>query len=189
MQWAKAVLLALALLGACALPAYAEFYRLEGRFECLNDPAATCTDAASVWPVPQPARPATPDRTPSATPPAQAAPTPPLGLMPQPAAAADPVGDISARVEAGKATPGDILVLRRAASGGERRALELLAWCNVKGLGTRRDPIQAYLLYGAAASVGISNARQNQAAVYEKELTPEQRQQALMIENSVVLPQ
>jgi hypothetical protein len=186
MRRAKATLVVLMFLGVYALPARAQFYNLEGRFQCLNNPAAICFDAASDWPPPSPpeAR-VIPDPAPAVVP-AKAIPMPASVTPPGPAA--DPIRDIAARLEAKKPAPDDVSMLRRAAGGGDRRALELLAWSALMGLGTERDPVQAYLLYSAAASVGITNARQNRASIYENELTPEQRHQALLIENDVLLP-
>jgi TPR repeat protein len=189
MQRVIAALLALSFLEV--VPAQAQFYSLEGRFQCLNDPAAICFDASSGWPAPKPdaRRVAQPAAAAVAVPPARAVKARPVQLVPQSApAATDPIREISARLQAGKPAPGDVAILRRAARAGDRRALELLAWCNLKGLGTPRDPLQAYLLYSAAAAMGISPAQQNLARIYEDELTPEQRHQALMIENSVLFP-
>jgi hypothetical protein len=44
--------------------------------------------------------------------------------------------------------------------------------------------MQAFRLYGEAAAAGAAGARANQAAIYERALTPEQRQQALDAETA-----
>ena len=73
-------------------------------------------------------------------------------------------------------------MLRRAAAAGDLRAIELLAWCALRGIGTSRDPIAAYFLYGEAAAGDVPHARDNQALIYERSLTPVQRQRVLEIE-------
>jgi TPR repeat protein len=57
-----------------------------------------------------------------------------------------------------------------------------LAWAELVGVGVARDPVQAYFLYGKAAGAGVLTARRDQAAVYQGILTPEERQQILLIE-------
>jgi len=182
-------------LGCAALPARAQFYSLEGRFECLDDPRALCGDVA-----PQATAPAPPASVAAALAPrpplaasgqggvASAHPTPPLAPAAAAhhgaaAASADPVREIVQRLQAGHPAPDDPATLRRLADRGDRRALELLAWSSLKGLGTARDPVRAFLLYGLAADLGVAAARHNQAIIYETELTSEQRQQVLMIAN------
>ena len=174
--------LALAL-GCAALPAHAQFYSLEGRFECLDDPHAVCGDVAQQ--APAPAASATTVATAASRPLAAAG---QHGAPARPAAAhqgdaADPVRAIAQRLQAGHPAAGDATALRRLAEGGDRRALELLAWSNLKGVGTARDPVQAFLLYGLAADLGVGTARHNQAVIYETELSPEQRQQVLTLAN------
>jgi TPR repeat protein len=173
---------------ACAAPAAAQFYSLEGRFECLNDPKAVCFDATSDGPMARPSEASTPAAESRARParPRQAS---PAGVAPRPAEAADALHEIAKRLESGRPAPDDAAALRRLAEGGDTQALELLAWCNLKGMGVARDPLRAYLLYGIAASIGVAGARRNQAIIYENDLTSEQRQQALTIENGVVQAQ
>ena len=66
---------------------------------------------------------------------------------------------------------------------GDARALEMLAWCALTGVGTPRDPVRAYFLYGDAAVAGAPKGRENQVTVYERTLTSNQRQQVLEVEN------
>jgi hypothetical protein len=96
-----------------------------------------------------------------------------------PAAVEDPLSMIAKRVQAGTANGGDITWLRQAAHAQNARAVELLAWCELHGVAVPSDPIQAYILYGIAASNGLPHARDNQALVYEQSLTSDQRQQLL----------
>jgi len=70
------------------------------------------------------------------------------------------------------------------ASYGAIRAVEVLGWCKLGGIGTTADVVAAYWLYREAADLGVPNARKNQVAIYETRLTPEQRQQVLLKENA-----
>jgi len=168
---------------AGTLPAAAQFYSLEGRFQCLDKPGSVCFDAASDAPVapveaarrlvpivaaPEPHR---------APPPAKPAPHP-----------QDPLAAIIARMKAGQPAAGDVGVLQSHARQGDVRALEILAWADLKGVGVERDPTRAYLLYGMAARLGVANAKRNQAIVYETMMNSEQRQRALAIEDEVLTP-
>jgi hypothetical protein len=179
----RAMWLALALCAGSASPALAQFYSLEGRFQCLNDPHAVCYDAVSDWPVAKPKAPA--ESGPSTPPKPQVA--QPLPAATVAAAPLDPVLAVARRLQHNATAPGDIELLRSRARGGDTRAIELLAWSNLTGIGVSPDPVQAYLLYGTAATLGVANARRNQAVVYETGMTSEQRQQALMIEDGVML--
>ncbi|HZB91006.1 MAG TPA: hypothetical protein VE397_06170, partial [Stellaceae bacterium] len=106
----------------------------------------------------------------------------------EPSAGRNPLKPVTARLEARKPRPEDIALLRRLARAGDKRAVELLAWANLRGVGVPLNPTEAYLLYGTAASLGVRHAKKNQAVVYETMMTPDQRQQALDIENEVMLP-
>lgn len=172
---------------AGAAPARAQFYSLEGRFQCLDHPGAVCFDATSDAPRRPPARWRPASREISAALPDKTERPERLAAI-APSAGRDPLQPLIARLEARKARPEDIALLRRLARRGDKRALELLAWASLKGIGVPPDPTEAYLLYGTAASLGVPHARQNQAIVYETMMTPDQRQQALDIENEVMLP-
>ena len=179
----RSVFLGLALtLAATALPARADFYTLEGRFQCLDRPNAVCFDATTA-PVAEPV--AAPresrDSTLDAAPLGAAAPP----TRPAPAAAtgsADPVLAIARRIARERPDEGDLGRLRRAADSGDGRAIELLAWCALKGIGTGRDPVEAYLLYGKAAASAVPQARENQRLIYEHTLTSAERQRVLDLE-------
>lgn len=162
---------------AAAAPAHADFYSLDGRFACLGRGDAVCYDATPSRHVTPPAPlllplAIAPEAVP-AKPAAVAAPVPPP---------VDPIAAIAARIKASQADNGDLAILRRAAAAGDRRALELVAWCALRGIGTGRDPIQAYYLYGEAAGRAVPHARDNQALIFERWLTQDQRQQVLELE-------
>lgn len=176
--------LALALCAAGATPSRAQFYSLEGRYQCLNDLNAVCYDARPSPLPPKPASAAAPAVSAPSKPEAKAAPTHPAASSALPT---DPLAAVAARLQSGAAAPRDIALLRDRAAAGDERATELLAWCHLKGVGTPKDPVPAYLLYGVAAKLGVPNARRNQAIVYETDMTPEQRQTALTIEDRVMV--
>jgi TPR repeat protein len=173
--------LALAVWCVGALPAWGQFYSLEGRFQCLDDPQAVCFDATSDGPT-APSAAAAPAAGSTLAPAAKARATTAAARQPE---AADPLRAIAQRIETGRPASDDAARLRRLVEGGDRRAIELLAWCHLKGLGVARDPVEAFRLYGAAADLGVADARRNQTIVYETVLTSEQRQQVLMAANGV----
>lgn len=172
---------ALAAWCAGAPPARAQFYSLEGRFQCLDDPRAVCFDATSDGAPP----PAAPVELPPAAPAAAAKASGPDRTTARRAPPVDPLRAIASRIEAGRPSAEDAGRLHRLAQAGDKRALELLAWCRLKGLGVARDPVEAFQLYGAAADLGVAGARRNQTIVYETELTSEQRQHVLTAANGV----
>jgi hypothetical protein len=186
-----AAALTLAAIGAAA-PARADFYSLEGRFQCLDQPGAVCYDAT---PSRAPTPPAAPAPKPAAAMQTRDAPPPAPKPVPTPvsapAAAAnapapprrrmDPILAVAARIKADRPAAGDLDALRRAAAADDPRAIELLAWCALRGIGTTRNPAAAYFLYGEAAANDVPHARANQAAVYERLLTPDERQHVLDI--------
>jgi hypothetical protein len=186
---ARLVFLALALCGIGAAPSRGQFYSLEGRFECLNDPEAVCYDATASKsagkPRPEPQLHAAPVSAEPAMPKAKAAPAHGAPAPPS-AAASDPLGEVATRLQGGTAAAPDMALLRGRTAAGDKRATELLAWCHLKGVGVRQDPVPAYLLYGVAAKLGVLGAERNQAIVYETGMTSEQQQQALAIENRVM---
>ena len=184
---AAALLLAL---GAGINPAAAQFYSLEGRFQCLDRPGAVCFDATSDRPAKKPAAP-----RPSVT--ALAELEPAAGPAPRHRAkpvvkarleSADPLVPVIARLKLGRTAPGDIALLQSRVRQDDVRAIELLAWATLKGIGVARDPTRAYLLYGVAARLGVANAKRNQAIVYETMMNSEQRQRALAIEDEALTP-
>ncbi len=192
-----AACIAAVLATAGARTARADFSELERQYECLKDPDAVCYDATpsgadpsaaetvaephaeKAAPAPADAtaavRPAPPERKPAASARAEGSASPA-------AAAPDSLRAIAARLEARKPSAADLAVLQARAKAGNARALELLAWAELMGVGVARDPVQAYFLYGKAAAAGAPTGRRDQAAVYEGTLTPEERQQILLIE-------
>jgi hypothetical protein len=184
---AIAVVLATTVLCAAPSPSAADFYDLNGRFECLAVAGAVCYDAT-----PSPAEPPPAKEEPPAEPSAEAPPQRPDGAPPgtgkpagkaTPVAAADPLREIAQRLQARKPEPNDLAALEGRAKQGDARAIEMLAWCHFAGVGVPRDPVRAYFLYGDAATAGAPTGRQNQRQLFERGFTPEQRQQVLQIEN------
>jgi hypothetical protein len=188
--------------GALALagsrPAHADSAQLHWEYQCLKDPDAVCFDSTpsgvdplAPKPVPVAAPPSEPGEEPAAAP--RPAATPPSAKAAAakpapPAAMADVLGTIAGRLRVGKPTPGDIKTLQARARQGNARALELLAWSELVGVGVPRDPVQAYFHYGMAAAAGLPTGHRDQAAIFTYDLTSEERQQILLIENGAIAP-
>ncbi len=166
------------------LPAEAQFYSLDGRFQCLDNPRAVCFDATSDAPPRAPVAPRPAKRAPRRVAPVKQV----AAIAKAPHAPVDPLQAVILHLEGRKPRPGDIALLQRRAHDGDKRAIELLAWANLKGIGVPPDPMAAYLLYGAGASLGVPHAKRNQAIVYETMMTPEQRQEVLTIEDETLTP-
>ncbi len=168
--------LALLALCATAAPARSDFYRLDGRFECsrpgrrrvLRRDAVARRDAARAAACRCRAGNSTQrDRT------AAGSAAAPGGRSIRSLAIADADQARAARARRSA----------RAAPGGGRqrpaRAVELIAWSALRGIGAGRNAEQAYYLYGEAADLGVPHARDNQALVFEQSLTQDQRQRVL----------
>ncbi len=191
---AASIAVTLAVVGIA--PARADFSRLQWQYECLRDPDAVCFDAtpsgadplapkappANAAPAAENATPAS-SSTSAATPPAGQSRKPAVKPPTEEAASGDPLRAVAARLQARKPTASDITLLQARAKAGNARALELLAWAELVGVGVPRDAVQAYFLYGMAAAAGVPTGRRDQATVYESALTAEERQQVLVIEN------
>ena len=150
------LLLGIAVVGQ---PASAQFYDLDGAYRCLKTPDPACERNLKDQPSPPTPRPPPPK--------------PNEPSFPQ----------VLAHVRDKAATPGDIEVLARLAEASDPRAVEVLAWCRLNGIGGARDPVAAYWLYRQAAGLEVPHARENQIAIFERQLTPEQRQEVLTGEN------
>jgi hypothetical protein len=170
--------------------AQAEFFSLDGRFQCLASGAKVCGDAQIVVkPLPPPpvSRSATPEPVAAlliAAPAPTAAPA--TGQVTVALPPVDPLQVVAARIQARRPTNNDIAWLTQAAHNGDARAIELLAWCKLNAIGMARNPLAAYLLYGAASNAALPNARDNQRLIYERDLSSEQRQQVLNLANEGV---
>jgi TPR repeat protein len=151
----------LLIVGVAALgsPARAQFYDLDGAYRCLKTPDPACEKELQ-------------DRPPPIVPP----PPPPKPNEPS-------FPQVLAHVRDGSEAQRDIDVLARLAEGSDPRAVEVLAWCKLNGIGGARDPLAAYWLYRQAAGLNVPHARDNQIAIFERQLTSEQRQQVLTEEN------
>lgn len=174
-------------LGATAAPARADFFTLEGRFQCLDHANAVCGDGQILVPPPQPVVAVKP--APVVAPPATLEVPPPLArrvTAPVAPRDDDPLRAIAQRVKSERPSSGDLAWLQQAAKDGNPRAIELLAWCKLNAIGTGGDAVEAYLLYGAAATAAVPNARENQTLIYENDLSPDQRQQVLDLANEGV---
>ena len=144
-----------AVLALLLLPsaALAQFYDLDGAYHCLTTPDAGCEKELRDQPRP--------------------APPPPAGPT---------LDQVIARVRSNSLGPHDVDLLEKRAAANDPRAVEVLAWCKLNGIGMPADPFAAFWLYHQAADLGVVNARQNQIAIYESKLTPDQRQEVLQRE-------
>jgi TPR repeat protein len=158
----RAVILALAVLAPAAV-ARAQFYDVDGAYHCLTKPDAACTKALGDAPAPPP---------------------PPATKEAKEAEAAPALAAVVARVKQGTATADDIRLLETRADAKDPRAIEVLAWCKLNGIGTPADALGAYWLYREAAGLGVAKARENQVAIFETKLTSDQRQQVLLGEGA-----
>jgi TPR repeat protein len=170
-------------LSAGAESAHADFYALDGRFQCLSDARAVCYDARTSRPAATPTAQAETPNEPAAAARESAPPPNPIA-SPTTARApvSDPILEIAARIKSKRPADDDIAVLKRAAAAHDPRAIELLAWCTLRGIGTTRDATAAFLLYGEAAASAVPHARENQAAIYTQVLSSEERQRILQME-------
>jgi TPR repeat protein len=172
-----------------ALPAaHAEFFSLKGRFQCLESGAAVCGDAQALVqprPAPPPAE-AEPVAPIEATPVAATAPAPASASVHVAVHPVNPLQMVAARVQARRPSSNDVAWLAQAAGDGNARAIELLAWCKLNAIGMARDPVVAFLLYGAASNAALPNARENQRLIFERDFDSDQRQQVLDLANEGV---
>ena len=179
--------LAIAAVTIAIPPARADFYSIEGRFQCLDKPGTVCFDATvphgtSLLSLSAPSSAQPPALQPPAPAAAAAEPLPPSPDVPAAAPAAkpdDPMLAIAARIKAGAPGANDLATLRRAADVGDKRALELLAWCSLRGIGMAADAMAAYTLYGEAAAAAVPQAAANQKLVFERYLTSAERERVL----------
>jgi hypothetical protein len=135
----------------------AQFYDLDGAYHCLKTPDTGCEEGLRDRPLPPP---------------------------PDAASHGPSLEQVIAKVRDKSAGPTEIEVLAKQAEANEPRAVEVLAWCKLNGIGTPADAVGAYWLYRQAAALGVANARRNQIAVYETRLTSEERQQVVSRENA-----
>ena len=152
----RAVLISLAVAGFLALtgtPARAQFYSLDGTYRCVMTADPACSAEANLPPPREPRRPV------------YSGPT---------------MDSVIAAIRARKPSPGDMQMLEAHVEQGEPRAIEALAWCKLNGVGLPADPKDAFFLYGAAAQLGVPNAKDNQIAIFESRLTQQQRQDVLI---------
>jgi hypothetical protein len=180
-------ILVLAALVCAPRPVRADFYTVEGRFQCLDKPGAVCFDAA----IARPSLLSEPTRPPAmavAAPESHVVPPPPVAPpvavhapAPAPDAPVDPMLAIARRIELGAPAAGDLAELDRRADADDMRALELLAWCRLRGIGAPKDAMAAYELYGKAAAAGVPHAGENQRLVFEQSLNSGERQRLFEI--------
>jgi TPR repeat protein len=151
------LLFATGLILALAPPAGAQFYDLDGAYRCLTAPDAACEKELRDQPRPAPA------------PPPASGPT---------------MEQVIAKVRDKSVGPRELAFLEQQAAADQPRAVEVLAWCKLSGVGAPADALAAYWLYRQAARLGVANAKRNQTAVFQTRLSPEERHQVLVQENA-----
>jgi hypothetical protein len=134
-------------------PARAQFYDLDGSYRCVTQSDPACAAVAKLPPPP----------------------------APKPGHSGPTVESVFAAIRAHKLDSPDMQLLEDHAQQKEPRSVEALAWCKLNGIGWPADPIAAYLLYGAAAALGVPKAGANQIAIFETRMNQQQRQDVLMI--------
>jgi TPR repeat protein len=143
-----------------AFPARAQFYDLDGAYHCVTAPDQACAKAEAD----------TPD-TAQQKPKGKEAEEPALFQAIEHVKKRDP-------------TEADMRLLETRAEAKDPRAVEVLAWCKLNGIGTKADAVGAFWLYHDAAQLGVRNAQRNETAIFERRLTSAERQQVLVQESA-----
>jgi TPR repeat protein len=133
------------------LAARAQFYDLDGAYRCIAAAKDACTENEAAAPAPKQTK---------AVPPS--------------------MNEAIARVKERRPTPADIALIEARAKAQDPRAVEVLAWCKLNGIGMPPDAVAAFFLYGDAARLGVPRASDNQRAIFETRLTSDERQRVLV---------
>jgi TPR repeat protein len=149
-------MLAAAFAALAAIPARAQFYDLDGEYHCVTAPDQACAKAETD----------TPDTT---------QPKPKAKVAEEPA-----LFQAIEHVKKHDPTEADMRLLETRAEAKDPRAVEVLAWCKLNGIGTKEDAVGAFWLYHDAAQLGVPNAKRNETAIFERRLTSAERQQVLV---------
>jgi hypothetical protein len=144
--------LGLALLGAH--PARAQFYDLDGTYRCVTTPNDAC--AKTEADAPPPAKPDAKEQQ-------------------QGPSFADAIEHVKKR----NPTEADMRVIAARVDAKDARAVEVMAWCKLNGIGAKADALGAFWLYHEAAQLGVANAAKNETAIFERRLTSAERQEVL----------
>ena len=137
-----------------AVPARAQFYDLDGTYHCVTAPDQACAKTETQNP----------------------APSQPLAQdQPQ----APSFDEVIEHVKKRAPTEADMRVLAARVAAKDGRAVEVMAWCKLNGIGTKANALDAYWLYRQAEQLGVPNAKGNETAIYERLLTSAERQEIL----------
>lgn len=158
----RTFILAAWLAALAAYPACAQFYDLDGTYRCVTSPDDSCAKAEEAPPAPASALPAAKEK-------AKDAPS-----------FAETIEHVKKRAP----TEADMRLLAARVEAKDPRAVEVMAWCKLNGIGTTPDPLGAYWLYREAAGLGVANAKRNETAIFERRLTSAERQEVLTKENA-----
>ncbi|HUK59388.1 MAG TPA: hypothetical protein VLV50_09175 [Stellaceae bacterium] len=155
----RRLILAAGLATLAAFPARAQFYDLDGAYHCVTSPDDACTKAETD------------------------APAPSLPLA-QEQTDAPSFGEAIERVKKRKPTDADMHLLAARADAKDPRAVEVMAWCKLNGIGTKPNALDAFWLYHEAAGLGVATAKRNEIAIFEHRLTSAERQEVLTKESA-----
>ncbi len=151
MRWP---ILAAGLVALAGGPARAQFYDLDGTYHCVTTPDDSCTKSES-------------DSTQPALPLAKEEPEAPTF--------AEAIEHVKKRAP----TEADMHLLAARADAKDARAVEVMAWCKLNGIGTKPNALDAFWLYHEAAELGVATAKRNETAIFEHRLTSAERQEVL----------
>jgi TPR repeat protein len=152
-------ILAAGLVALAAHPARAQFYDLDGTYRCVTTPDDSCAKSESDAPAPALPLAREQDDAPSF---------------------AEAIEHVKKRAP----SEADMRVLAARAEAKDARAVEVMAWCKLNGIGTKANALDAFWLYHEAEQLGVANAKRNETAIFERRLTSAQRQEVLTKESA-----
>ena len=156
----RTLILAALLAVLAASPARAQFYDLDGTYRCVTAPDPACAKTE------------------------EAEPAPALPAAKQTAKEAPSFAETVEHVKKRAPTEADMRFLAARVDAKDPRAVEIMAWCKLNGIGTMPDALAAYWLYREAAGLGVANAKKNETAIFERRLSSAERQEVLTKESA-----
>jgi hypothetical protein len=133
MRWP---ILAVGLIALAGDPARAQFYDLDGTYHCVTTPDDACAKSESD--AAQPALPLAKEQ-------------------PEAPTFAEAIEHVKKRAP----TEADMRLLAARADAKDARAVEVMAWCKLNGIGTKPSALDAFWLYHEAAGLGVANAKRD----------------------------
>ncbi len=155
----RSLILAAGFVALAAYPARAQFYDLDGTYHCVTAPDDACAKTESDTP-------------------AQALPL--AKEEPEAPTFAEAIEHVKKR----RPSDADMRLLAARADAKDARAVEVMAWCKLNGIGTKANAVDAFWLYHEASELGVATARRNETAIFERRLTSAERQEVLTKESA-----